>query len=658
MSSAFQQDYPAPSYQQVPIAQLFHRTAHVRQLTSPGQSLKSPERHHRRALSAPRSTKVKETLDARITKREDGVRMLNQYLLKEEIGRGSYGTVLLAEDSVTGREFAIKEFSKARLRKRNHSAIMRRPRGGHLGGAGQGRGGRPILASRRSVTNIHNAEAAGNPLFLIRSEIAIMKKLDHENVIDLLEVLDDPEGDSLYMVLELCKKGVIMNIGFGANANPYSDEECRHWFRDLILGIEYLHAQGIAHRDIKPDNLLLSSDLVLKIVDFGVSELFEVVEDQKVAQSGSPAFMSPELCRGVRDTKYLKPSDIWSMGVTLFCWKFGTLPYGETNIIELCAQIIHEEPDILDPNFERNKRHLCDSNLLDLFGRLFEKDPEKRITMAELREHPWVTLDGEDELLSAEENTAQMIDEITEDDLRTAIKGIRGVVTVVKAVNKLKQMRARSRAASREPSPERQKERRLSSTAIAPDEEYLRDLNNGSHAPRTQLSLPADDQHSTIDQLVIGRPRQTNDQQLEDDESRVRAPSVVPSPEIGKRPASADEALWRSNATEDRILSHAREGHNPGPELDSHPVEFLIKHHTDRLDLSPKPQVTMTDGIYDSSDILTAANECRPTGLGIIPDMQALDSVALRLKLLNHESEQETRKTSAWTRKDSMSEYP
>lgn len=66
-----------------------------------------------------------------------------------------------------------------------------------------------------------------------------MKKLNHPNLVELIEVLDDPEEDSLYMVLEMCKKGVVMKVGLEENADPYSDEDCRHFFRDLILGIEY-----------------------------------------------------------------------------------------------------------------------------------------------------------------------------------------------------------------------------------------------------------------------------------------------------------------------------------------------------------------------------------------------------------------------------------
>jgi len=66
-----------------------------------------------------------------------------------------------------------------------------------------------------------------------------MKKLNHPNLVGLIEVLDDPEEDSLYMVLEMCKKGVVMKVGLNDRADPYDTEHCRHWFRDLILGIEY-----------------------------------------------------------------------------------------------------------------------------------------------------------------------------------------------------------------------------------------------------------------------------------------------------------------------------------------------------------------------------------------------------------------------------------
>ena len=83
-----------------------------------------------------------------------------------------------------------------------------------------------------------------DPFDLIKEEIAVMKKLNHTNLVSLVEVLDDPEEDSLFMVLEMCKKGVVMKVELDDVADPYSEEECRTWFRDLILGIEYCRFQS------------------------------------------------------------------------------------------------------------------------------------------------------------------------------------------------------------------------------------------------------------------------------------------------------------------------------------------------------------------------------------------------------------------------------
>lgn len=214
-------------------------------------------------------------------------------------------------------------------------------------------------------------------LFLIREEIAIMKKLNHPNLVSLIEVLDDPLEDSLYMVLEMCKKGVIMKVGLEEDATPYNEEECRCWFRDLILGIEYLHAQGVVHRDIKPDNLLLTDDDVLKIVDFGVSEMFEKPAEMRTAKSaGSPAFLPPELCIAKHGDVSGTAADIWSMGVSLYCLRYGHIPFNKPGVLEIYQAIKEDTPVIPE-----------DQNplLKDLLMRLMEKAPEQRITMPEIR---------------------------------------------------------------------------------------------------------------------------------------------------------------------------------------------------------------------------------------------------------------------------------
>lgn len=272
---------------------------------------------------------------------------------------------------------AVKEFSKSRLRKRAQSNILRRPHGikrpGHLA-AGVGFNS-PL--HRHSASDIHDDEEAGNPLYLIKEEIAIMKKLNHPNLVSLIEVLDDPNEDSLYMVLEMCEKGVVMKVGVNERADPYDPEDCRCWFRDLILGIEYLHAQGVVHRDIKPDNCLLTADDELKIVDFGVSEIFEKQSEMKTAKSaGSPAFLPPELCVSKHGDISGKAVDIWSMGVTLYCLYFGKIPFERSGVLDLYESIKNDELEMGED---------CEDDFKDLMHRILEKNPDKRITMSELR---------------------------------------------------------------------------------------------------------------------------------------------------------------------------------------------------------------------------------------------------------------------------------
>lgn len=228
-----------------------------------------------------------------------------------------------------------------------------------------------------SASDIHDAEEGGNALYLIREEIAIMKKLNHDNLVTLIEVLDDPNEDSLYMVMEICKKGVVMKVEVRDRADPYDEESCRCWFRDLILGIEYLHAQGIVHRDIKPDNCLLTDDDVLKVVDFGVSEMFEKhAEMRTVKSAGSPAFLPPELCVANHGGISGKAADIWSMGVTLYCLRFGKVPFERLGVLDLYESIKKDELELESD---------CDEDFKDLMHRILEKDPSARIQMPKLR---------------------------------------------------------------------------------------------------------------------------------------------------------------------------------------------------------------------------------------------------------------------------------
>ncbi|KAE9576891.1 hypothetical protein CGMCC3_g7077 [Colletotrichum fructicola] len=414
---------------------------HISDSAAQPTKFQSPLRHHRRTPSAHRE--VKETLDAVTEYGSEGQdgrsnHRINQYIIKEEIGRGSYGAVHLATDQF-GTEYAVKEFSKVRLRKRAQSSILRQGARRPQRFAHRVSLNAPLSPHFGDFGGDNPSPSASDALFFIRQEIAIMKKLNHPNLVQLIEVLDDPEEDSLYMVLEMCKKGVVMKVGLSETATPYPEDSCRYWFRDLILGIEYLHEQGVIHRDIKPDNLLLTEDDVLKIVDFGVSEMFEKPGDGMMTakSAGSPAFLAPELCVVRHGDVDGKAADIWSMGVSLYCLRYGKIPFEHDGVLEMYEAIKTESPRL--PEDE-------DPDFVDLMNRILEKDPKKRIPMAELREHAWVTKGGTDLLLSKEDNCAALIELPNELELNRAFtRKMNHLLCVMKAIHKFKTILMRRR---------------------------------------------------------------------------------------------------------------------------------------------------------------------------------------------------------------------
>ncbi|KAI4865290.1 Pkinase-domain-containing protein [Hypoxylon rubiginosum] len=406
-------------------------------------SFQSPLRHHKRTPSQHRE--VKETLNAKTEYTNDETdgrsqQTINQYTIREEIGRGSYGAVHLATDQF-GTEYAVKEFSKLRLRKRAQSNILRRPEAGRPRSLGPGRG---LFNAHKKQLSHYDAAEAKDALYLIREEIAIMKKLNHPNLVQLIEVLDDPENDSLYMVLEMCKKGVVMKVGLDEQADPYEDERCRYWFRDLILGIEYLHAQGVVHRDIKPDNLLLTEDDVLKIVDFGVSEMFEKPDNMMTSKAaGSPAFLPPELCQARHGDVPGKAADVWSMGVSLYCLRYGRLPFKRDNILDMYEAIRTEELQIPRDNE--------DENLVDLITKILDKNNETRLSLRDIRNHPWVTKDGRDPLLSEEENCSGVVEPPNALEVNHAFtRKMDHLIYIMRAINRFKGLISKSRVGTPE----------------------------------------------------------------------------------------------------------------------------------------------------------------------------------------------------------------
>lgn len=277
--------------------------------------------------------------DVLIYKKECRPKFVGRYLVGDLIGEGSYSKVKEVIDSETLERRAIKIMTKQRLKK------------------------------------IPNGEEN------VRRETRLMSRLNHKNVIKLVDVLYNEEKQKLYVVMEYCVT-VLQELFERAPNNKLPISQAHHYFVQLIDGLEYMHSQGIIHKDIKPSNLLIDNSDVIKITDLGVSEQLDLFDpaDWCSASQGSPAFQAPEVAEGVEKFSGFK-IDVWSSGVTLYCITTGKYPFEGENIYRLFETIskgIFMMPDDVDPALQ---------NLL--YGML-DKDPISRFSLIQVKEHEWV----------------------------------------------------------------------------------------------------------------------------------------------------------------------------------------------------------------------------------------------------------------------------
>ncbi|KAF4117927.1 hypothetical protein G5714_002480 [Onychostoma macrolepis] len=207
------------------------------------------------------------------------------------------------------------------------------------------------ILKKKKLRRIPNGEAN------VKKEIQLLRRLQHKNVIQL-EMLDSvPE-------------------------KRFPVFQAHGYFCQLLDGLEYLHSQGIVHKDIKPGNLLLTTDGALKISDLGVAEaLHPFAEDDTCRTSqGSPAFQPPEIANGL-DTFSGFKVDIWSAGVTLYNITTSLYPFEGDNIYKLFENIGKGDYTVPEE---------CGPLLSDLLRGMLEYDPVKRFSIQRIRQHNWV----------------------------------------------------------------------------------------------------------------------------------------------------------------------------------------------------------------------------------------------------------------------------
>ncbi|KAL2990060.1 hypothetical protein AAZX31_11G174800 [Glycine max] len=284
---------------------------------------------------------VKETHKLVRTEDENGNKMINEYIRECKIGSGSYGKVALYQSSVDGKNYAIKAFHKSHLLKLR------------------------VSPSETAMTDVLR-------------EVLIMKMLEHPNIVDLIEVIDDPQSDNFYMVLEYVE-GKWICEGSGTTCG-LGEETARRYLRDIVSGLTYLHAhQNIVHLDIKPDNLLITRHGTVKIGDFSVSQAFEDDKDELRRSPGTPVFTAPECILGVKYGG--KAADTWAVGVTLYCMILGEYPFLGDTLQDTYDKIVNN-PLVLPNDMNPPLKNLIEG--------LLSKDPRLRMSLSDVAEDSWV----------------------------------------------------------------------------------------------------------------------------------------------------------------------------------------------------------------------------------------------------------------------------
>ncbi|EPR60647.1 calcium-dependent protein kinase CDPK2B [Toxoplasma gondii TgCatPRC2] len=229
----------------------------------------------------------------------------------------------------------------------------------------------------RAVKTIPKAKVKNIKRF--KQEIAIMKCLDHPNIIKLYETFEDHKN--IYLVLELCKGGELFDriIEEGYFSEMYAGTLMRQAFAALY----YIHQHGIAHRDLKPENFLFadkSKEAPLKIIDFGLAARAGPTT-VLATKAGTPYYVAPQVLQG----KYTYKCDIWSAGVIMYILLCGYPPFHGDNDAEILAKVKSGKFSFNEQDWKN-----VSVEAKDLIRKLLTYDPAQRLTAEQALAHPWI----------------------------------------------------------------------------------------------------------------------------------------------------------------------------------------------------------------------------------------------------------------------------
>uniref|UniRef100_A0A673AEV2 non-specific serine/threonine protein kinase n=1 Tax=Sphaeramia orbicularis TaxID=375764 RepID=A0A673AEV2_9TELE len=280
------------------------------------------------------------------TRRINGNRSVSSSIINEKykvgkvIGDGNFAVVKECVERSTGQEYALKIIDKARCCGKEH---------------------------------------------LIENEVAVLRRVRHPSIIQLVEVDETPT--QLFLVMELVKGGDLFDAI--TSSTKYSERDASAMVFNLAGAIKYLHRMNIVHRDIKPENLLVceypDGTKSLKLGDFGLAT---VVEGPLYTVCGTPTYVAPEI---IAETGYGLKVDIWAAGVITYILLCGFPPFRSENNVqeELFDQILRGKLEFPSPDWDT-----ISLPAKMLISQMLQVNVDARFTAEEVLSHPWVTVSG------------------------------------------------------------------------------------------------------------------------------------------------------------------------------------------------------------------------------------------------------------------------
>ncbi|XP_059039875.1 myosin-IIIa isoform X1 [Mustela lutreola] len=236
----------------------------------------------------------------------------------------------------------------------------------------------------------------------IEAEYNILKTLsDHPNVVRFYGMYfkkDKINGDKLWLVLELCNGGSVADLvkGFLKRGQRMSEPIIAYILHEALLGLQHLHNNKTIHRDVKGNNILLTTEGGVKLVDFGVSAQLTSTQHRRNTSVGTPFWMAPEViaCEQQLDTTYDARCDTWSLGITAIELGDGEPPLADLHPMRALFKIPRNPPPKL------RQPEIWSAEFNDFISKCLTKDYEKRPTVSDLLQHKFITqIEGKDVVL-------------------------------------------------------------------------------------------------------------------------------------------------------------------------------------------------------------------------------------------------------------------